>query len=725
MQPIRLYLKNFCTHAETEFSFNDFSSALIIGKVKNNDRFSNGSGKSTIFNAIEYVFFNEIHFSSLSKVIRDGCDVCRVEIDFISSLDKSIYRIARSNSKKTGTDVRLFKQHSNLEWEDLTQRRVSDTEKEIVKVVGFNYKAFCASVLFNQPGSENNIQKDFGNLPALTPEKRKSVLREVLQLHMYLGYEKLAKAKQVKTQSDLEKQKVILGTIGNPEELLPSLEQSVNKVGEQLFSLKKDVVKIKDEIFSKKTIFTILSEKLASYNNDLSSNKIKLNDCLKQIGKYENLIVDLNAKIAKLPDDAKKVQDEINVCQHKLKLHLDYKSNKDNLILLIKEKNHLYYSNKSNLELINKNILLLNKPITDEDVCGHCHQTVSQEHKNNWFLKINEQKTKLDDEKKHIINSINILSKEIENFQNQLNDALKIEQEINILTEKVKYLSNDLNNKRLLYENYGSLIEEHQRLLKDQRNNSDTLRTEQLKLENTSNKDILKQSNDINLEILSLENILKRKELEINALTKEQAVFNHKISECKNNIIKIAEIKKEIQEFEKTLILYSKVVQAFGSGGIPALITNSVLDELQNEANKWLFKLRPGLQLQFVIANEKGKKEREDTLDIEYFIDGCEREYKQLSGAQKIVVSLSIKMALLFIMNKIIGIDIKLMLLDEVDQALDPGSTEIFADIIKVIQDEIKVIVITHDDDLKYKFSHAILVEQDENNASRGKLINW
>ena len=195
MQPLRLSVKNFCSHQETEFSFDDFQSALVIGKVKDNDRFSNGAGKSTIFNAIEYVLFNEIHFSSLEKIIRDGCDVCKVEFDFISSLDKSIYRIIRSNSKRTGTDVRLFKKTEDDTWEDLTQRRVSDTEKEIVKIVGFNYKAFCASVLFSQAGSENNVQRDFGNLPALTPEKRKSVLREVLQLNVYGNYEKLAKSR--------------------------------------------------------------------------------------------------------------------------------------------------------------------------------------------------------------------------------------------------------------------------------------------------------------------------------------------------------------------------------------------------------------------------------------------------------------------------------------------------------------------------------------------------
>ena len=47
-----------------------------------------------------------------------------------------------------------------------------------------------------------------------------------------------------------------------------------------------------------------------------------------------------------------------------------------------------------------------------------------------------------------------------------------------------------------------------------------------------------------------------------------------------------------------------------------------------------------------------------------------------------------------------------------------------FADIVKFFQKDFIVLVITHNDRLKDKFSHAILVEQDMNMVSRAKVVS-
>lgn len=713
MQPLRLAIKNFCGHQETEFSFEDFQSALVIGKVKDNERFSNGAGKSTIFNAIEYVLFNEIHFSSLEKIIRDGCDVCKVEYDFMSSLDKCVYRIVRANSRRTGTDVRLFKQIENNEWEDLTQRRVSDTEKEIVKIVGFNYKAFCASVLFSQAGSENNVQRDFGNLPALTPEKRKSVLREVLQLNVYSNYEKLAKSKYGAVQSLLEKQKIILSTLGDPDAEIKSLSERIKHLTDNVANDNVKLTSVKEQLATLNTEHSILTEKVSETKNKLTSCKIKLTSALEQVSKSEKALSELSDKRSKLLDEANDISNQKNKLQEQPVVNLSAQEE------LIKEYDAKIIELKAKMSSIKNIIKELESPISEGEVCKSCHQNISEEHRHNWSMTAENKKLEIEIEYKKIYDDDLILSKAKKEAYDKMYEERK-------RLSSIEELENKLQQKRSFYTNYTHLIEDHSALLKSKKLEVSSLQ-EELELLSASSIDpsVYLKIDSLKKDIDSLKTSESLLTKQIAQLIGEKAVITHKIESANLDKAKIISLKREVEDLEKSLVLHSKVVQAFGSNGIPALITHSILDELQEEANKWLLKLRPGLQLQFVVVNDKNNKEKEDTLDILYFIDGNQREYKQLSGAQKIIVSLSIKLALLFIMNKRLGVDIKLMLLDEVDQALDPGSTEVFADIIKIIQDEIKIMVITHDDDLKHKFSHAIMVEQDENNVSKGKLINW
>jgi len=728
MLPLRLSLKNFCGHSETEFSFDDFSSALIIGKVKDNDRFSNGAGKSTIFNAIEYVLFNEIQFSALEKIIRDGCDVCRVEFEFLSSLDKSIYKIVRSNSRKTGTDVRLYKKN-NDQWEDLTQRRVSDTEKEIVKIVGFNYKAFCASVLFSQSGSENNVQKDFGNLPNLTPEKRKSVLREVLQLNIYANYEKLAKTKFGNVQSNLEKQKIILSTLGDPDVLIASLLKEQNISEEFLSKFTNDNFSIKEKLTTLKSEYTLLSDKVSGHRTKIANLKSTENSCKDSLLKSNKTIADLKTKNASILVESKDIKTELSSILSWIDVH-----KKDNIDLdaLNAEASKLlekFLNAKNSLRLVRLKIEELNHPITDEKICTHCHQNVSDEHKHNWTEKNKKELLNLEKDKIALNKELTDLVDSRTELDTIIGQHTTIKVQLSSMENKIDYLNKDLESKRLLYKNYNTLLEDHIEAIRS-KNLELTGIQKELEILTASDKDnvTFTRLDELRIDIHKLSTKESQLASEMATLIGKQAITKHKIEQCIINKSKIIDLKKEIQELEKSLQLHSKVIQAFGSNGIPSLITHSILDDLQDEANKWLVKLRPGLQLQFVVINEKNSskdKEKEDTLDILYFIDGNQREYKQLSGAQKIIVSLSLKLAILFIMNKRLGVDIKLMLLDEVNQPLDPGSTEIFSDIIKVIQNELKVLVITHDDALKHKFSHAILIEQDENNVSKGKLINW
>jgi DNA repair exonuclease SbcCD ATPase subunit len=177
-------------------------------------------------------------------------------------------------------------------------------------------------------------------------------------------------------------------------------------------------------------------------------------------------------------------------------------------------------------------------------------------------------------------------------------------------------------------------------------------------------------------------------------------------------------------KLQESFVVYPSVLQAFSSTGIPNLIIQNVLDDLQIEANTLLSQLRPGLQLSFIVEKIKNDGGEADTLDIKYFVGGRERYYEQLSGAMKLAANFSLKLGLSFLLQKMIGTNIRFLLLDEIDQSLDKASVDAFVDIVKFFQKDFIILIITHNDRLKDKFSHAILVEQDSNMISRAKVVN-
>src|ERR1700727_893443 len=206
MQPVKLIIENFCGHEYSEIDFDKFSIALIVGKQKGNEKISNGVGKSTIFAAIKYVLFNESDFSKVEKVIRHDADFCRVTFEFI--VDEVLYTVVRRRSKKGDTDLRLSRKENDVV-EDITGRRPSDTEKELFKLIKMNCKTFCNSVLFSQAEMLNG-------LAALTPSARKLIMKDAMQLGVYSMFEKLAKKKTSDLTKDIDKEKIIISTLGNP-----------------------------------------------------------------------------------------------------------------------------------------------------------------------------------------------------------------------------------------------------------------------------------------------------------------------------------------------------------------------------------------------------------------------------------------------------------------------------------------------------------------------------
>src|SRR6185369_3869520 len=363
MKPLRLYIENFACYEHGFIDFTEFSAALIVGQKENNDMYSNGVGKSTIFGAIEYVLFNEADVP-LERLIRDDTDACQVVMDFL--IGDQEYRLSRKRTKKGSTDLTLLQrngQDGSTEevyhtivsgheipllgkkkvekyWKDLSGSRAGDTEKDLAKLIKINHKSFVSTALFPQ--------NDMAGLPTVTPEKRKGILKEALNLLVYTKLEKLAKEKSSALAKEIEKKKVLLENIGDPHIELIDLESQL-AVAEATLAEKN---KLLSEATAEQAIY---SEKVTELTNTHTAIESKFaNLLLKETAisaeksKLETSVKEYQSKKANIAKSARELIDEIKA----LKV----------------EQTKLFEKDFSQIEIISEQVAALKEKVTHNNV---------------------------------------------------------------------------------------------------------------------------------------------------------------------------------------------------------------------------------------------------------------------------------------------------------------------------------------------------------------------
>lgn len=738
MKPVRLYIHNFMCYEHGFIDFTEFSSALIIGKQENNDMYSNGVGKTTIFKSIEYVLFNQSDVP-LERVIRDDTNSCQVVLDFM--IGDQEYRLSRSRTKKGSTDLTLLlrnsapglfeevyhststspwidKKYTEKFWKDISGDRASDTEKDLAKLIKTNHKSFSSTVLFPQ--------KDITGLATATPEKRKGILKEAFNLLIYAKLEKIAKDRAALISKELDKSKAVFDSLGDPSQ--------------DLLDLDTQLVRVDKELLDKNSSLII-------HNDELSAYKEKINE-------LTNIHNGLSDKFAALlvrekSVSAEKARSEISVKEYSSKKTNAAKTAKELIEEIKSLKNDqmsLAQIDFSQIDVLGEKIVSLKDLITEHNVntknsiekyedlkiplpsgsvCKNCRKPMTdQERKEH---KEHITKDMLDLQKQIQLSKQNVVSlnAEISGYQQIINSLNLSKQQLENINTRISTKDKEVQDKKELFAEYTTL---HQKFVSEVGEKSKDLESlqEELKLSSINEANLIKDQIQIENEKT---NIISNKILSLNKelfhYNSNKAVLEHSIDQKKKDKLKKEELQKNLIEIDEKLSMFPLVIQAFSTIGIPNLIIQNVLDDLQIESNNLLAQLKPGLQLSFSIEKTVNKTgDQADTLDINYIIKGKNRYFEQLSGAQQLAVSFSLKLGLSFLLQKMTGADIKFLLLDEIDQSLDKASVDAFVDIVKFFQKDFIILIITHNDRLKDKFSHAILVEQDINMISTASVVS-
>ena len=202
MIPKRVKLGGFlCYREEQEIRFDGSSLWMLAGL--------NGSGKSSIFDAVTYALFNSHRggSSNAADLINKDSNVLTVEFDF--ELQKSLYQIRRTYKRDSKGGGKGTQQISVWQGDSGKWAAIPDTngatgfKKWIDDHLGLNYEIFTSSVLLRQGHAEKLLES--------TPSERVRVLSGIVDMDRFVklheradDLRKQARAAQEATAARLE-----------------------------------------------------------------------------------------------------------------------------------------------------------------------------------------------------------------------------------------------------------------------------------------------------------------------------------------------------------------------------------------------------------------------------------------------------------------------------------------------------------------------------------------
>ena len=186
-----------------------------------------------------------------------------------------------------------------------------------------------------------------------------------------------------------------------------------------------------------------------------------------------------------------------------------------------------------------------------------------------------------------------------------------------------------------------------------------------------------------------------------------------------------ADFEKERGKLQKQIAQHKTLEQAFGKNGVPALLIEQALPQIEDKANEILDRLSDGqMSVRFVTQSEYKDKKRDDlkeTLDIQIGDSAGSRNYEMYSGGEAFRVNFAIRLALSEILAQRKGARLQTLVIDEGFGSQDVQGRQRLIEAINLVKNDFaKILVITHLDELKDAFPTRIEVEKTE----RGSTIH-
>ncbi|KPL14949.1 MAG: hypothetical protein AMJ93_17035, partial [Anaerolineae bacterium SM23_84] len=179
-----------------------------------------------------------------------------------------------------------------------------------------------------------------------------------------------------------------------------------------------------------------------------------------------------------------------------------------------------------------------------------------------------------------------------------------------------------------------------------------------------------------------------------------------KLDYCQHLARERRERAKQRKSLAEERSLYEELREALGKRGVQALIIETVIPELEDEANKLLSRMTDGrMSVHFDTQRDTKAGSTIETLDIKISDEHGSRSYEMYSGGESFRINLAIRIALSKLLARRAGAQLQTLIIDEGFGTQDTDGREKLVEAINSIKEDFaRIVVITHIEELKDAF---------------------
>jgi exonuclease SbcC len=311
--PIKLALRNFMPYRDDvpPLNFTGVHTASICG--------DNGSGKSSLIDAMTWALWGRTRAKSDDDLIHTGENETRVEFDF--AVGPQVYRVIRKHTKPKSrrasglSSLDLFIA-SNGTFKPISGDRKTETQKKIIDILHMDYDTFINSAYLRQGHADQ--------FTVANKAERKGVLASILGLSLYDKLEEQAKELTRQRESEKTQLESAIKDIDTELARKPTYEVELGQAQRQLGEVEKvmaehesqlnELRRRRELLSSQQQQLTQLEENMAETGRDLKRWEEQSQQHHLRIREYEELIAQrtrIEEGYAQLIS-ARKLNDELN-----------------------------------------------------------------------------------------------------------------------------------------------------------------------------------------------------------------------------------------------------------------------------------------------------------------------------------------------------------------------------------------------------------------------------
>jgi exonuclease SbcC len=685
MIPVELELHNFLAYRDPPLFILDGVHVVCLAG-------ENGAGKSSILDAITWSLWGKARSNSPDDLIHQGETEMRVALTFLQGEER--FRVIRQRkSGKRGSSILELQAWDNTvdSWRGLSDATMRDTQAKIDELLRMDYDTFVNSAFLLQGRADEFTTK--------TPAQRKQVLANILGLTVWEIYEGRVRDRINASRAGIERLEGRLAEIDRElsqraqyEKELKEAEARANTLGEQLAVSEKEWSGLEET----RTELVGLQRQIDDLTRRIQQREAEINE------------VEREQQAAKEQADRAAIDAALQSVQASL-AELEPLEQERQALEVEREQ---ATKEAATLRGINEALGPETEPIkvrvetlqaADEPICPTCNQPLSEEHSHSLIAELEAEIGSRREQYRTNREQVGELERNIANLDQRRKDLNERLKERPALEKKAGELGAALGHADDAKKRAQALQERIERWKKELTVDND----DRTKLDEKADRS---------------EELLRKASLTLADLDRFRAdkrLADERVGAARQQIAAIEALEKQRDQRvtqrdaeAEALRDYEELREAFSKRGVPAMIIETVVPELERTANDLLVRMTEGrMHVRIETQREIKTGELREALDIIISDELGSRPYELYSGGEAFRIDFAIRIALSRLLANRAGAQLRSLFIDEGFGTQDLRGREHLVSAINSIQDDFDLIlVITHIDELKEAFPTRIEV---------------